>query len=32
MRRSLDTAKSLKPGIRYTKAIERIENNELVAN
>jgi tetratricopeptide (TPR) repeat protein len=29
MQRSLDMAKSLKPGLRYTKAIERIENNEL---
>jgi len=29
MQRSLDIAKSLKPGLRYTKAIERIENNEL---
>jgi tetratricopeptide (TPR) repeat protein len=30
MRRSLDIAKSLNPGVRYTKAIERIENNELI--
>jgi tetratricopeptide (TPR) repeat protein len=32
MRRSLDMAKSLKPGIRYTKAIERIEKNHLTKN
>ncbi|MDR2437818.1 MAG: hypothetical protein LBE12_00415 [Planctomycetaceae bacterium] len=30
MRRSLDIAKSLNPGVRYTRAIERIENNELI--
>jgi tetratricopeptide (TPR) repeat protein len=32
MRRSLDMAKSLNPGIRYTRAIERIENNNLITN
>jgi tetratricopeptide (TPR) repeat protein len=32
MRRSLDMAKSLKPGIRYTKSIEQIENNNLTIN
>ncbi|MDR2439842.1 MAG: hypothetical protein LBE12_10795 [Planctomycetaceae bacterium] len=30
MRCSLDIAKSLNPGVRYTRAIERIENNELI--
>ncbi|MDR2439528.1 MAG: hypothetical protein LBE12_09205 [Planctomycetaceae bacterium] len=30
LQRSLDMAKSLNPGVRYTRAIERIENNELI--
>ncbi|MDR2641329.1 MAG: hypothetical protein LBC74_00880 [Planctomycetaceae bacterium] len=32
MRRSLDIAKSLNPGIRYTRAIEQIENDKLTNN
>jgi tetratricopeptide (TPR) repeat protein len=32
MRHSLDMAKSLNPGVRYIKAIERIENNNLTTN
>jgi tetratricopeptide (TPR) repeat protein len=32
MQRSLDMAKALNPGIRYTRAIEQIENNNLTDN
>ncbi|GHT40717.1 hypothetical protein FACS189443_1470 [Planctomycetales bacterium] len=32
MQRSLDIAKSLNPGVRYSNAIEQIENNKLITN
>jgi tetratricopeptide (TPR) repeat protein len=32
MRRSIDMAKSLNPGIRYARTIEQIENNNLTTN